>query len=96
VFVNTKIGCDRLARQLASTGLRAPPCTRIGRRKIGRGRWNRSHRAASRCSVATDVAARGLDIEDVTLIVNYEVRTGLIHTSIASAGRDVTNHLAMR
>jgi ATP-dependent RNA helicase RhlE len=27
--------------------------------------------------VATDVAARGLDIEDVTLIVNYEVPHGL-------------------
>jgi len=27
--------------------------------------------------VATDVAARGLDIDDVTLIVNYEVPHGL-------------------
>jgi ATP-dependent RNA helicase RhlE len=77
VFVNTKIGCDRLARQLASTGLRAAAvhADRSQQERTATIEDFRTRRV--RVLVATDVAARGLDIEDVPLIVNYEVPRGL-------------------
>ena len=45
--------------------------------------------------VATDVAARGLDIEDITLIVNYEVPRGLdsyVHRVGRTGRNDATGH----
>jgi len=73
VFVNTKIGADRLARQLRSSGLRAE-AIHADRTQDARTAAIESFRAGrTRVLVATDVAARGLDIDDVALIVNYEV-----------------------
>ena len=92
VFVNTKIGCDRLARQLASTGLRAA-AVHADRSQEDRTRTLESFRTGRiKVLVATDVAARGLDIEDVTLIVNYEVPHGLdsyVHR-VGRTGRNET------
>jgi ATP-dependent RNA helicase RhlE len=77
VFVNTKIGCDRLARQLAQSGLRVA-AIHADRSQENRTATMESFRAGRiRVLVATDVAARGLDIESVGLIVNYEVPRGL-------------------
>ena len=45
--------------------------------------------------VATDVAARGLDIDDVGLIVNYEVPHGLdtyVHRVGRTGRNDATGH----
>ncbi len=77
VFVNTKIGCDRLARQLAAAGLRAR-AIHADRSQEDRTATIEAFRAGRvRVLVATDVAARGLDIEGIGLIVNYEVPRGL-------------------
>ncbi len=77
VFVNTKIGCDRLARQLSTSGLRAA-AIHADRSQKDRTATIEAFRAGRiRVLVATDVAARGLDIESVGLIVNYEVPRGL-------------------
>jgi ATP-dependent RNA helicase RhlE len=43
--------------------------------------------APTRCSSATDVAARGLDIEGIAHVVNFEVPDTPRPTCIASAGR---------
>jgi ATP-dependent RNA helicase RhlE len=73
VFVNTKIGADRLARQLRQSGIRAE-AIHADRTQDARTAAIESFRAGrTRILVATDVAARGLDIDDVGLIVNYEV-----------------------
>ena len=73
VFVNTKIGTDRLARQLRQSGIRAE-AIHADRTQEARTAAIESFRAGrTRILVATDVAARGLDIDDVGLIVNYEV-----------------------
>ena len=77
VFVNTKIGCDRLARQLAASGLRAR-AIHADRSQEDRTATIEAFRAGRvKILVATDVAARGLDIEGIGLIVNYEVPRGL-------------------
>jgi ATP-dependent RNA helicase RhlE len=95
VFVNTKIGCDRLARTLQSMGLRAT-AVHADRSQSERTAAIEAFRAGrTRVLVATDVAARGLDIEDVALIVNYEVPRGLdsyVHRVGRTGRNDATGH----
>jgi ATP-dependent RNA helicase RhlE len=73
VFVRTKSGAERLARKLAGFGLKAAALhadrTQAQRSQAIEGfRSGRFH-----VLVATDVAARGLDIDGITHVVNYEV-----------------------
>jgi ATP-dependent RNA helicase RhlE len=95
VFVNTKIGCDRLARELSRSGLRAE-AIHADRRQQDRTAAIEAFRAGrTRVLVATDVAARGLDIESVGLIVNYEVPRGLdtyVHRVGRTGRNDMTGH----
>jgi ATP-dependent RNA helicase RhlE len=95
VFVNTKIGCDRLARQLATSGLRAV-AIHADRSQKDRTAAIEAFRAGRiKVLVATDVAARGLDIESVGLIVNYEVPHGLdsyVHRVGRTGRNDSTGH----
>ena len=73
VFVRTKIGADRLARRLASAGIR---CT-----ALHADRSQDQRRAAVEgfrggrytVLVATDIAARGLDIDGIHTVINYEM-----------------------
>jgi ATP-dependent RNA helicase RhlE len=95
VFVNTKIGCDRLARQLQSLGLRAA-AVHADRSQKDRTAAVEAFRAGRiRLLVATDVAARGLDIDAVGLVVNYEVPRD-VDTYVHRVGRtgrnDATGH----
>jgi ATP-dependent RNA helicase RhlE len=95
VFVNTKIGCDRLARQLSSTGLRAV-AVHADRTQEQRTAAMESFRTGrTNVLVATDVAARGIDIDNVTLIVNYEVPRGLdsyVHRVGRTGRNDAKGH----
>jgi ATP-dependent RNA helicase RhlE len=95
VFVNTKIGCDRLARQLASMGLRAQ-ALHADRSQKDRTATVEAFRAGRvTVLVATDVAARGLDIEGIPLIVNYEVPYGLdsyVHRVGRTGRNETTGH----
>ena len=73
VFVRTKSGAERLARKLPASGLKAAALhadrTQQQRTQAVEGfRSGRFH-----VLVATDVAARGLDIDGITHVVNYEV-----------------------
>lgn len=95
VFVNTKIGCDRLARQLQASGLRAV-AIHADRSQKDRTAAIEAFRAGRiKVLVATDVAARGLDIDSVGLIVNYEVPHGLdsyVHRVGRTGRNDMTGH----
>ena len=95
VFVNTKIGADRLARQLGTLGLRAVAVHADRSQKERTAAIEGFRAGRTRILVATDVAARGLDIDDVGLIVNYEVPRGL-DTYVHRVGRtgryDATGH----
>ncbi len=73
VFSRTKIGADRLARRLAAAGIK---CTalhadrtqdqrRIAVEGFRGGRYN--------VLVATDIAARGLDIDGIHTVINFEL-----------------------
>jgi ATP-dependent RNA helicase DeaD len=72
IFVRTKIGADRLARTLGDRGVRV---------KALHGDMSQGQRDGvmlafkgerERLLVATDVAARGLDISGVTHVINYD------------------------
>jgi ATP-dependent RNA helicase RhlE len=73
VFTRTKHGANRLAEQLADDGLSA---TAIHGNK-SQGARTRAladfKRGAVRVLVATDIAARGLDIDQLPHVVNYDL-----------------------
>jgi superfamily II DNA/RNA helicase len=72
VFCRTKRACDQLAAALATRGFAAAAV----HGDLGQSQRERAMRAFRSGKVdvlvATDVAARGLDVDDVTHVVNYE------------------------
>jgi ATP-dependent RNA helicase RhlE len=73
VFVRTKRFADRLARQLASAGIRCA-ALHADRTQSERSAAIEGFRAGRYTTlVATDIAARGLDIDGIAHVVNYEV-----------------------
>jgi ATP-dependent RNA helicase RhlE len=73
VFVRTKIGADRVARQLQSKHIRAA-ALHADRSQQERLQAVEGFRAGKfPVLVATDIAARGLDIEGIAHVVNFEV-----------------------
>src|SRR5829696_2580159 len=73
VFVRTKIGVDRLARRLGDAGVRVK--TLHGDMTQGQrdGVMIAFKGGRERLLIATDVAARGLDITGVSHVVNYDI-----------------------
>jgi ATP-dependent RNA helicase RhlE len=72
VFTRTKRGADRLATKLRARGLRAAPMhgdLSQDQRERTLARFRKGDIAAL---VATDVAARGLDVEGIDHVVNYD------------------------
>jgi ATP-dependent RNA helicase RhlE len=72
IFVRTKHGADRLASRLSSAGLRvaALHADRSQRERLAAVEGLKSGR--HRVLVATDIAARGLDIDGITHVINYD------------------------
>lgn len=73
VFCNTKAMADRLAALLRAQGLDAGCIHGDIRQSIRERTLTRFRRGKLRVLVATDVAARGLDIDDVDAVINYDV-----------------------
>lgn len=72
VFCRTRHGADRLARQLARAGVTAAPI-HGGRSQPQRDRALREFTAGTVTAlVATDVAARGVHVDDVAAVVHYD------------------------
>lgn len=73
VFVNQKRGADLLGKGLAKIGFN--PCILHG----GKGQEAREYALEALKNgtrdllVATDVAGRGLDVKDVSLVINYDM-----------------------
>jgi superfamily II DNA/RNA helicase len=73
VFVRTKHGADRVANQLTRTGVVAQ-AIHGGRSQSQRDRTLAAFRADKvQALVATDVAARGIHVDDVSCVIHFDV-----------------------
>ncbi|MBL8251876.1 MAG: DEAD/DEAH box helicase, partial [Candidatus Competibacter sp.] len=73
VFTRTKHGADRLTRQLERAGLRAAALHGNKSQSARTRALDDFKQGRVRVLVATDIAARGLDIAQLPLVVNYEL-----------------------
>ena len=73
VFTKTKHGANRLAEQLGKDGIEAMAIH--GNKSQGARTWalSRFKDGSLPVLVATDIAARGLDIDELPHVVNYEL-----------------------
>jgi superfamily II DNA/RNA helicase len=82
VFVRTKRGADRLVKRLAARDIEALAMhgnKSQAQREKALARFGRGHVDTL---VATDVAARGLDVDDITHVINFDApddRDGYVH-----------------
>ena len=72
VFSATRHGCDRLSRRLESEGVRAEPIHGDLRQNMRERSLARFAAGEIQALVATDVAARGLHIDDVDVVIHYD------------------------
>ena len=72
VFVRTKRGADRLVRNLARHGVDAVAMHGDLSQNARQRALARFERGKVATLVATDVAARGLDVDDVTHVINFD------------------------
>ena len=73
VFSNTKIGCGRLARHLQKLGLDADAIHGDKSQQDRLLTLDNFKNGKTRVLVATDVAARGLDIAELPAVINYDL-----------------------
>jgi ATP-dependent RNA helicase RhlE len=86
VFTRTKHGADRVVRQLARDGV---PAEAIHGNKSQTARTRALERfrtGAGRVLVATDIAARGIDVDGITHVINYDL-PNLPETYVHRIGR---------
>jgi superfamily II DNA/RNA helicase len=95
VFVRTKRGADRLVYKLADHGVQAAAMHGDMRQSAREQAVRRFESGKVQTLVATDVAARGLDLDSITHVVNFdppEDHTGYVHRvgRTARAGKSGT------
>ena len=73
VFVDTKFGCSRLAHFLERHGISADAIHGDKSQQARTETLENFKSGKTRVLVATDVAARGLDIEDLPSVINFEL-----------------------
>ena len=73
VFTNTRAGADRIGRTLNANGLESAVISGRVHQKKRQSLLRKFHDGDIRILVATDVAARGLHIPEVTHVVNFDL-----------------------
>ena len=73
VFTRTKYGADKLAKKLKRAGIDSMAIHGDKSQGARQNALDSFKRGSIRCLVATDIAARGIDIEDLPYVVNYEL-----------------------
>ena len=72
VFSNTKAGCDHLVRKLTDEGVKAQAIHGDLRQNMREKALDRFARGDLPVLVATDVAARGIHVDDVEVVIHYD------------------------
>ena len=73
VFTRTKHGADRVAKQLSRVGIRAEAIHGNKSQNVRQRSLENFRSLKTPVLIATDVAARGLDIDNVSHVVNYDL-----------------------
>lgn len=73
VFTRTKHGADKLVKQLSTTGIYAAAIHGNKSQNARQKALDDFRNSRIRVLVATDIAARGIDIDDLPHVVNYEL-----------------------
>ncbi len=73
VFTRTKHGADRLARQLARRGYAVEPIHSNRSQSQRERALENLRRGRLQILVATDIASRGIDVQGISHVVNYDV-----------------------
>jgi ATP-dependent RNA helicase RhlE len=109
VFVRTKQGCSRLARALSHAGIKVDAIHGDKSQSERMKALNAFKAGEMQALVATDVAARGIDIEELPYVVNYELphtpedyvhrigrtgRAGNLGNALSLVSADETSYLA--
>jgi ATP-dependent RNA helicase RhlE len=97
VFTRTKRGADKVAKELNTSGIKAEAIhgnkSQGARERALKGFKNRSIRIL----VATDIASRGIDVDKLSHVINYEIpeqAETYVHR-IGRTGRAGTSGIAM-
>ncbi len=73
VFTRTKHGADKVARELARAGIRAEAIHGNKSQNARQSALSNFKNRHTRVLVATDIAARGIDIDELTHVINYDM-----------------------
>lgn len=73
VFTRTKHGADKVVRFLTKSGIKADAIHGNKSQNNRQNALNKFKEKAIRALVATDIAARGIDVEEMELVINFEL-----------------------
>lgn len=73
VFTRTKHGADRVVKDLHKAGISAEAIHGNKSQQARQRALNNFKNCKTRVLVATDIAARGIDVDDLTHVINYEM-----------------------
>jgi ATP-dependent RNA helicase RhlE len=73
VFARTKHGADKIAKELSRTGQRAEAIHGNKSQNARQAALHNFKTGRTRVLVATDIAARGIDIDELTHVINYDL-----------------------
>ena len=73
VFARTKYGADKIVRDLTRSGITAEAFHGDKTQGARQRSLSNFKRNTTRVLVATDIAARGIDINDLPFVINYEM-----------------------
>lgn len=73
VFARTKYGSDKIARALSKAGIKADAIHGDKSQNARQNALNNFKDGKIRVLVATDIAARGIDVDSLTHVINYEL-----------------------
>lgn len=73
VFARTKYGSDKIARALNKAGIKADAIHGDKSQNARQNALNNFKDGRIRILVATDIAARGIDVDNLTHVINYEL-----------------------
>ncbi|WP_020618046.1 DEAD/DEAH box helicase [Paenibacillus daejeonensis] len=93
VFTRTKHGADRVARLLARVGVTAQAIHGNKSQNARQNALNNFKNGTTRVLVATDIAARGIDIEDLSHVINFNL-PNISETYVHRIGRTGRNGMS--